>query len=86
MFGFIFRSFDEVTYNDLRPDVYDNNHPDTLDFEMPSHDELQKNYKTVQTSASEVKEHIVEFNPSRGQRVRKLKKVPVRRIRLTNIH
>ena len=80
-----FRSFDEVTYNDLRPDVFDNNHPDTIDFEMPSHDDLQKKYKTVSTSASENKEHIVEFKP-RGKLVKTLRKVPIRRLRLTSKH
>ena len=89
--GFVFyRSFDEVTYNDLRPDVFDNNHPDTIDFEMPSHDDLQKKYKTVSTSASEIREHVVEFNPREEQRtrtkVRRLKKVPIRRVRLTSKH
>ena len=65
---------------------YDNNHPDTLDFEMPSHDDLQKNYKTVSTSASEIREHVVEFNPreQRRTKIRRVKKVPVRLIRLAS--
>jgi len=50
---------DEVTYDDLRPDRFDNNHPDTIDFRIPSHNELQKKYKTVSTSASELVENVI---------------------------
>lgn len=64
------RSFDGVTYGDLRPDSYDNNHPDSIDFNMPSHDDLQKNYKTVSTSASEIHEHVVEYKRPRRRRIR----------------
>ena len=52
-------NYDEVTYDDLRPDRFDNNHPDTIDFRIPSHNELQKKYKTVSTSASEVVEDVI---------------------------
>ena len=56
---------------------------------MPSHDDLQKNYKTVSTSASEIREHVVEFNPREQQqqrrtKIRRVKKVPVRLIRLAS--
>ena len=32
-------SFDDVTYGDLRPDDFDNNHPDTIHFryDLPTH-------------------------------------------------
>ena len=53
------QSMDEVTYDDLRPDRFDNNHPDTIDFRIPSHNELQKKYKTVSTSASELVEDVI---------------------------
>ena len=66
------KSFDDVTYGDLRPDDFDNNHPDTIEFSMPSHEELEKNYKTVSTSASELVEHVVHLNP------KKLVKIPIR--------
>lgn len=52
-------NYDEVTYDDLRPDRFDNNHPDTIDFRIPSHNELQKKYKTVSTSASELVEDVI---------------------------
>lgn len=72
-------NYDEVTYNDLNPENYDNNHPDTIEFRMPSHDELQKNYKT-QTSASNQIEHIVQFEPS-------IKKTKLRRrVRISSKH
>lgn len=80
------RSFDKVTYDDLRPNDFDNNHPDTIDFQMPSHDELQKKYKTVSTSASELIEHVVQYQPSTR---RPIKKHPIkrkRRFRLTSKH
>lgn len=50
---------------------------------MPSHDELQKKYKTVSTSASEVVEHVVllkdkDSKDNKRRRV-KIKKGPKRR-------
>lgn len=40
--------------NDLRPNRYrDDVLPDYLDWQMPSHEELQENYKTIVTSGSE---------------------------------
>ena len=59
------KSFDDVTYADLRPDDFDNNHPDTLEFAMPSHEELEKKYKTVSTSASELNAQVVQFKPKK---------------------
>ena len=54
--------YDRVTYEDLRPDSFDNQHPDMIGFRMPSHEDLQRNYKTVSTSASEIVEHVVKFD------------------------
>ncbi len=55
--------FDRVTFEDLSPETFDNNDPDTIDFQMPSHEDLQKNYKTVSTSASDMVERVVQFKP-----------------------
>ena len=51
---------------------------------MPSHDELQKKYKTVSTSASEVVEHVVllkdkDSKDNKRRRRVKIKKGPKRR-------
>ena len=45
---------DQTRADDLSPEHHEGNNPESFDFKMPSHKELQEKYKTVSTSASEI--------------------------------
>ena len=50
---------DQTRADDLSPEHHEGNDPESFEFKMPSHEELQKKYKTVSTSASEIINSVV---------------------------
>ena len=52
---------DQTRADDLSPEHHEGNNPESFDFKMPSHTELQEKYKTVSTSASEIINSIVDW-------------------------
>ena len=60
--GFYARSADGVTHGDLNPEDFDGNHPDSQDFQMPSHEELREKYHPFKAAASEIVESFTDVS------------------------